>query len=208
MHKPHFGRDKQSVPSVRRMSRYLHIKDNIQQQINVCNSSNPQSFRWTCPPGLCPGPAGDRMRSPDPSPTHARRMELFFSSFGSFIESVRFDRSCLYTNKSRNCQYMNLLLISKLMSYTQKTSSWSYYCPFGWSFSFRRWLIHWKLWFVLVYRQTKANMLTTFFEQPWCKLFNTWLIDHDILTLQRTIGLVLTHSSFHCTFGVCPFGWF
>ena len=22
-------------------------------------------------PGLCPGPAGDRMRSPDPSPTHA-----------------------------------------------------------------------------------------------------------------------------------------
>jgi hypothetical protein len=23
------------------------------------------------PPGLCPGPAGDRMLSPDPSPTHA-----------------------------------------------------------------------------------------------------------------------------------------
>jgi hypothetical protein len=48
----------------------------------------------------------------------------------------------------------------KLMNYTQKTSSWSYYCPFGWTFSFRRWFIHWKLWFVLVYRQTKANMLT------------------------------------------------
>jgi hypothetical protein len=29
MHKPHFGRDKQSVPSVRRMSRYLHIKDTL-----------------------------------------------------------------------------------------------------------------------------------------------------------------------------------
>jgi hypothetical protein len=26
----------------------------------------------------------------------------------------------------------------KLMNYTQKTSSWSYYCPFGWSFSFKR----------------------------------------------------------------------
>jgi hypothetical protein len=25
----------------------------------------------------------------------------------------------------------------------------------------------------------------------------TCVIDHDILTLQRTIGLVLTHSSFH-----------
>ena len=31
----------------------------------------PQSFRWAWPLGLCPGPAGDRMRSPDPSPTHA-----------------------------------------------------------------------------------------------------------------------------------------
>jgi hypothetical protein len=31
-----------------------------------------------------------------------------------------------------------------LMNYTQKTSSWSYYCPLGWSFSFRRWFIHWK----------------------------------------------------------------
>jgi hypothetical protein len=48
----------------------------------------------------------------------------------------------------------------KLMNYTQKTSSWSYYYPLGWSFWFRRWFIHWKLWFVLVYRQTKANMLT------------------------------------------------
>jgi hypothetical protein len=58
----------------------------------------------------------------------------------------------------------------------------------------------WNVWFVLVYRQTKANMLTL---MPKVKLFlnnrdaNSWLIDHDILTLQRTIGLVLTHSSFH-----------
>ena len=46
-------------------------------QIHVCNSSNPQSLRgWGVRPldpllGLCPGPAGDRKRSPDPSPTHA-----------------------------------------------------------------------------------------------------------------------------------------
>ena len=46
-------------------------------QINVCNSSNPQSlggrgFAHLDPLlGLCPGPAGDLKRSPDPSPTHA-----------------------------------------------------------------------------------------------------------------------------------------
>ena len=46
-------------------------------QINVCNSSNPQSlggrgFAHLDPLlGLCPGPAGDFKRSPDPSPTHA-----------------------------------------------------------------------------------------------------------------------------------------
>ena len=46
-------------------------------QINVCNSSNPQSlggrgFAHLDPLlGLCPGPAGDLKQSPDPSPTHA-----------------------------------------------------------------------------------------------------------------------------------------
>ena len=47
---------------------------------NKCNSSNPQSLEGgggggfaPLDPllGLCPGPAGDLKRSPDPSPTHA-----------------------------------------------------------------------------------------------------------------------------------------
>jgi hypothetical protein len=29
------------------------------------------------------------------------------------------------------------------------------------------------------------SLKKTFFEQPWCELFNSWLIDHDVLTLQR-----------------------
>ena len=43
---------------------------------NKCNSSNPQSlggrgFAHLDPLlGLCPGPAGELKRSPDPSPTH------------------------------------------------------------------------------------------------------------------------------------------
>jgi hypothetical protein len=33
-------------------------------------------------------------------------MELYFSSFDSFIENIWFDRSCLKTNKSGNCRWI------------------------------------------------------------------------------------------------------
>jgi hypothetical protein len=51
-----------------------------------------------------------------------------------------------------------------------------------------------NVWFVLVYWQTKANMLTLMLHETE----NVWFVlVYRHLILQRTIGLVLMHSSFH-----------
>jgi hypothetical protein len=127
------------------------------------------------------------------------RMELFFSSFHSFIHWKRMIRSFLFIDKQKR-----KLSIHELVDFWLANVS-----SFDFAFRFAVGSFTENVWFVLVYWQTKANMLTLMLhetENVWFVLvYIFWttvmrivqLIDHDILILQRTIGLVLTHSSFH-----------